>query len=109
MTTEDRILVPVTDTTLAMVPHRVVSLDRLAARREHRRAVAVGRANRDLAGEILWLGRQVKVYERRIGTLLADNRTLAEARRKAEREALLAWGVALLALLVLLAWAVLGV
>ena len=107
-TTDDRIILPPADSRIAQAPYRVVSVERLALRREQQRRRAATTRAGDLSADVAWLERQAGVYERRIARLRADNRRLTAARRRAELEALAAWVAAIAVLLVLLGWAWVG-
>lgn len=50
-TTEDRLVLPPVDTSVALVPQRVVSAERVALKREHKRAEKARRAHDRLVNE----------------------------------------------------------
>lgn len=49
--TEDRVILPPSDAALALAPHRVISAERVALARAHRRAEKAGRKLERLVGE----------------------------------------------------------
>lgn len=108
-TIDDRVVFPPAHSALAQAPYRVVSLDRVALRREQQRHRATTGLARDLTADVAWLERQAVVYEKRIKSLLADNRDQVAARRRAELSELVAWIVTIVVLLGLLGWAWVGV